>query len=246
MIKKQNGSLWIIIVFIIAALLAVGLFFTGDQVDDEDKTDLGSGDKASELQTDGFGDPSLIREPNQDDHINGSLDAPIIIIEYSDTECPFCSRLHKTLGGVVNDYDGQVAWVYRHLPLQQLHTKSVIEAQATECASDIGGEEAFWIYINRIYEITPGNNGLDLNLLPEVAEFAGLSVDDFNTCMKEKRTLGAVEEDFREAIQVAGSKLGTPLNVVIAPDGTPIPISGALPRENWDQIISQLLSAQTE
>jgi protein-disulfide isomerase len=95
------------------------------------------------------------------DHIKGDINAPVKIVEYSDLECPFCKRFHSTLQEVVDSYDGQVAWVFRQFPLAQLHPKAVREAEAAECVASLGGNTAFWKFIDKINEVTPGNNKLD-------------------------------------------------------------------------------------
>ena len=108
------------------------------------------------------------------DHILGDKNAPVKIVEFSDTECPFCKRFHTTMQQVVKDSNGQVAWVYRHFPLDQLHSKARKEAEATECAAELGGNEKFWAYLNRLMEVTPANNGLDPAELLTIASYAGL------------------------------------------------------------------------
>src|SRR3989344_4619471 len=98
-----------------------------------------------------------IRPVTDADHILGNPGAEIVIVEYSDTECPFCKQFHKTMNTIMAEYgkEGKVAWVYRHFPIEQLHKKAQKEAEATECAAELGGKSAFWDYINRIFEITP-------------------------------------------------------------------------------------------
>jgi len=105
---------------------------------------------------------------------NALANAPVKIVEFSDTECPFCKRFHTTMQQVVKDSNGQVAWVYRHFPLDQLHSKARKEAEATECAAELGGNEKFWAYLNRLMEVTPANDGLDLAELPVIAAYVGL------------------------------------------------------------------------
>lgn len=97
------------------------------------------------------------------DHIKGSINAPVKIVEYSDLECPFCKMFHATLQEIISDpeYKDKVAWVYRHFPLTQLHSKAPKEAEATECAAEVGGNEGFWKFVDKINEITPANNKLD-------------------------------------------------------------------------------------
>src|SRR3546814_15259021 len=59
-----------------------------------------------------------VRPVNGEDHIMGSSDAPVKVIEFSDFECPFCKGFHRTMGRVMEEYgqEVKVAWVYRHFP----------------------------------------------------------------------------------------------------------------------------------
>jgi protein-disulfide isomerase len=88
----------------------------------------------------------------KDDNIRGNANAAISIVEYSDIDCPFCKRHHPTLISLVEDYDGQVNWVYRHFPLDQLHPDARKKAEATECAGDLGGSEKFWEVLDTLNE----------------------------------------------------------------------------------------------
>ena len=91
------------------------------------------------------GDLEQMIPVTSEDHIRGDINAPVKIVEYSDTECPFCKRFHTTMQEVYNEYGktGKVAWVYRHFPLDQLHSKARKEAEATECAAELGGNDKF-------------------------------------------------------------------------------------------------------
>ncbi len=139
---------------------------------------------------------------------------------------------------------GEVAWVYRHFPLDSLHAKARKEAQASECANELGGNDAFWAYIDRLFEITPSNDGLDLLLLPEIAEEIGLDRDLFEAClvgdMRGGKYAGHIEADFQDAIASGGT--GTPYIVVIAPNGEVLPISGAQPFSTFKSIIEVALT----
>ncbi len=87
------------------------------------------------------------------DHYFGSKDAEIVIIEYSDLECPYCARFHTTMHQVVEDYDGKVAWVYRHLPLESIiHPNAYNKALAAECVAGLGNNDKYWKYIDNIFE----------------------------------------------------------------------------------------------
>lgn len=182
-----------------------------------------------------------IRGVQTNDHIIGNPNARIVLVEYSDTECPFCKQFHQTMHQIVDKYgtDGQVAWVYRHFPLVQLHSKAPLQAQAAECAGELGGEEAFWKFLNRIYEVTPSNDGLADSELPKIAEFAGVDVTAFNACLASDRHQDRIQTDIDEVVASGGR--GTPHTILIV-DGEQIPLEGAQPFEVIDSLISTLLS----
>lgn len=91
-----------------------------------------------------------LAEVTEEDHIRGSFDAPFILVEYSDIDCPYCARFHETMTQVMNTYgdSGQVAWVYRHFPLTQLHPNAGLKAEASECFAELGGNDTFWNYLD--------------------------------------------------------------------------------------------------
>ena len=140
---------------------------------------------------------------------------------------------------VVNEYDDKVAWIYRHFPLDQLHSKARKEAEATECANELGGNEKFWAYIDRLFEITPSNNGLDLAELPRIAEFIGLDRGKFEQCLNSGKYADRVRTDLEDAINSGGA--GTPYSIVIAPNGQKFVVSGAQPFAAVKQAIDAAL-----
>lgn len=176
-----------------------------------------------------------------DDHIRGNPDAPIKIVEYSDTECPFCKRFHETMKQVIDEYGdtGKVAWVYRHFPLDQLHSKARKEAEALECAGAQGGNDTFWKYADRLYEITPSNDRLDPAELPKIAEYVGIDVSKFNDCLSSGTYAEHVANDLENAVATGGR--GTPWSIFVAGDGTKFPINGAQPYEAVKQLIDNTL-----
>lgn len=183
-----------------------------------------------------------IRPVSGSDHILGNPNAQVIIVEYSDTECPYCKQFHATLHQVINDYgaSGKVAWVYRDFPIPQLHPKAPKEAEATECAGELGGPSVYWKYLDEIYAITPSNNGLDTAQLPKIAKDVGLNVDAFNSCLSSGKYAQKVETDRAEAVAAGGN--GTPFSVLITTkDGTQTPITGAYPYEQLKPMIDALL-----
>ncbi|PIQ91504.1 MAG: hypothetical protein COV70_03305 [Parcubacteria group bacterium CG11_big_fil_rev_8_21_14_0_20_39_22] len=161
-------------------------------------------------------DDKPIPAVSEQDHIRGNPNAKAILVEYSDLECPFCKRFHDTMKAVLDSYgkDGDVAWVYRHFPIESLHRKATREAQATECAAKFGGNASFWAYTDRIYEITPSNDGLDLKLLPEIAGELGFDKEAFANCIEENTGKDIIEAQKQDAIDAGGR--GTPFSVIIS------------------------------
>lgn len=175
-----------------------------------------------------------------DDHILGSPNAKVKIIEYSDPSCPYCKSFHNTMRQVMDTYGstGNVAWIYRHYTLDKpdamgniLHPNAAREAQALECANDLGGNDKFWKYTNRLYEITPSvtqtsPNGLDPKQLPIIASFAGLNVEDFNNCLATGKFKARVDADFTDGVNIGIQ--GTPSSIIVLEKALPVPIKEKL------------------
>ena len=158
---------------------------------------------------------SVLNPISSADYVLGNPDAPITVVEFSDTECPFCKMFQNTMQSVMDIYgkDGKVAWVYRHFPLDQLHSKSRKEAEAVECVGDLGGSDAFWKMLNTIYTNTPANDGLDPAKLPVFAKESGVDVTKFNACLSSGKNASVVETDLRDGIKVGVH--GTPYSILV-------------------------------
>lgn len=163
------------------------------------------------------------------DHIRGNPEAPVTLVEYSDFECPFCKRFHDTVKKLVEESGGQLKWVYRHFPLEELHpVKARREALASECAAELGGNEAFWKFADRFYELTPSNNRTDVDtVLPRIAREIGLDQAKFAACLASARHDRRVQEDYENAAATGGR--GTPWSIVVSKGGKTYPLSGAQP-----------------
>lgn len=174
------------------------------------------------------------------DHVRGAKNAKVTVIEYADTECPFCKRFHPTMQQLIKEYPNDVRWVYRHFPLDALHPKARKESEATECANELGGSDKFWAYVDRLYEVTPSNDGLDPAELPKIAEFVGLNGAQFERCLTSGKYAQHVADDLADAESAGGT--GTPYSVVVAGDKK-LPIEGAQPYASVKQIVDQVLSS---
>src|SRR5581483_5771353 len=124
------------------------------------------------------------------DHVLGNPKSPIVIVEYSDTECPFCKQFHTTLHDLMLAYPNKIAWVFRYFPV---HKKSVNEATAQECVASLGGNDAFWKFTDSVFAATNSNDSLDPAMLPQLAAQAGVDTNAFNTCMSANATKYAAQ-----------------------------------------------------
>lgn len=234
--KAAQSSLGIPVAIVVAGLLiAVAVFFSGKGT--AGPTAQVSNDRNETQET-----PEMNVAPvTEDDHILGNPNAQILIVEYSDFDCPFCKNFHDTMNRIIAEYgdSGQVAWVYRHFPIKQLHPNAEMIAEASECVADLGGNDAFWKFTNFIFNERGTNEPTDITQLPSYAEQSGVSRSEYVACMNEGRFTEAIQEDVQAAID-AGAR-GTPYSVVIAGDQQGI-INGAQPYASVKQTIDTILS----
>lgn len=161
------------------------------------------------------------------DKIFGNKEAQVIVVEYSDLECPFCKVFHNTMHQIVDEYKGKIAWVYRHYPIKELHTRATKEAEASECAYEQGGSVIFWKYIDQVFATTGTNDTLDPLELPKIAGSLGLNTEVFNTCLNTGKYAAKVQEDVKKAVE-AGAR-GTPYSVILKNGVEVDTINGAEP-----------------
>ena len=170
-------------------------------------------------------------EISADDHIRGDFNAPITIVEFSDFQCPFCSRFHPTLLKILDEYPGKVRWVYKHFPLASIHPQAQAAAEASECAADQGGNDAFWAYGDALFD---NQSSLGRDLYVRLAKEQGLNTNEFESCIDSGKFKQKVQDDYQEGI--AAGVRGTPGSFV---NGQSIP--GAVPYEQVKSIVDNLL-----
>lgn len=175
------------------------------------------------------------RPVTSNDHIVGNTKAEIVIVEYSDLECPFCKVFHQTMHKIIDNSGNKIAWVYRHYPIPQLHSKAFREAEASECASEQGGNEVFWKYTDRIFEITTSNDGLEDTELPKIAQYIGLDMASFNACLNSGKFKDKVQADVDDGIKAGVN--GTPSSFILKKGKLVGTIPGAQP---YETVIQQL------
>ena len=136
------------------------------------------------------------------DHIRGPNDAPVTLVEYGDFECPYCGQAEGVIRELLADLGGDVRYVWRHLPLNDVHPSAQLAAEASEAAAAQG---SFW----EMYESLLAHQGaLRPSDLAGYAEQLGLDVDRFVDELRRREYAPRVSEDVASADESGVS--GTP------------------------------------
>ncbi len=238
---KQNNLGIPVAIIIAAALIAAAIYFGGPQ---NSPVGIGTGKDLTAQVT-----PEISIEPVSDkDVIRGNPEAPIVIVEYSDYDCPYCKFFHETMVRIMEKYgaDGKVAWVYRQFPIEGLHPNAPKISAAAKCATELGGNDAFWKFSDTLFDsrtvVGEGQNQritpTDMTKLRSFAETAGVDGNKFDLCLNSGKYDDEVKADVAAA--AAAGAQGTPHSILMIGSENGV-INGAQPYETVDQIIGNLL-----
>lgn len=177
---------------------------------------------------------------NEQDHIKGKRTAKIALIEYSDLECPFCKSFHATMQKLSDEYGpDQLVWAYRHMPLA-FHENAQKEAEASECVAELGGNDKFWLYLDKIFAVTTSTGtGIALNQLAPMGADLGINQASLQNCIDSGKFSERVKKQTEDA-QKTGVR-GTPGTLLIKAGSEAKLISGALPYAQIKQAIDDFL-----
>ncbi len=176
--------------------------------------------------------------PSASDHIIGSPTAPIVLIEYSDFECYYCMMAYPTIKKLVEESNGQIAWVMRHLPLDSIHPEARPAALAAECIAEQLGQDGWWGFTESMFT---NQEGLGTARYLSLASQLGADTAKYMSCVSSKKYNQKIDDQSAEA-QVAGAQ-GTPYTVVYG-HGTQVPLSGALPYAQFAAVIKAVQARQ--
>jgi len=162
--------------------------------------------------------------------VRGNPKAKLVIVEFSDFQCPFCGQVEATLKNVLAKYEGKVALAFRDMPITQIHPFAQGAAEAARCAGEQG---KFWEYHDLLFS---DQNGLDRNGLIAKAAKLQLDAKQFDSCISSEKYKAQIQQDSQEGLRVGVS--GTPgffINGVF--------MSGAQPEAAFDKAIEEQLMA---
>ena len=162
----------------------------------------------------------------------GDPNAEVVVVKFSDFECPFCAVAAGHMKDFVDERGNEVLYVYKHFPLRSIHPEAEPASKASWAA---GQQEQFWIYHNGLFA---NQDRLGDALYVELAEQIGLDVEQFNRDRNSDAAQAAIDSDLALAAQL---KLrGTPrflMGGLLIPSGFPI--------ENFGELLDNLKATPT-
>jgi protein-disulfide isomerase len=130
-----------------------------------------------------------------EDHIQGSDEADVTLVEYGDFECPYCGAAYLILKRVQQRVGGRLRFVFRHFPIAESHPHAEYAAEASESVAALGGPESFWRMHDLLFE---NQRALQYNDLARYAAEAGVTGDVVLNDLDEGRYRELVRESFMD------------------------------------------------
>ncbi len=182
----DEAKLGILVASTVAAILSILLFYAVSMLPREL---LRRAEARTSLPLPDLTDPV---DPVRD-HVRGAADAPVTLVEYGDYECPHCGRAAPTVHQLLEAFEGQVRFVFRHLPLTDVHPNAALAAEAAEAA---GAQGAFWPMHDALFA---HQDALQIADLVRYAEELGLDARRFEADLRDGRFGSRVAQDVNSA-----------------------------------------------
>lgn len=222
----------LVVVLIILAFFAGYFYFKAQNLEKGGAQTAGTQQQAAQPAATNL----KIKKPSVNEPWLGDKDARIVMVEYSDLECPFCKRIHPDLQKIYKDNGGKVAWVFRHFPLS-FHPKAQKSAEAAECVYDELGSDGFWKMSDAIIEKMPA---MELTELPSIAGSVGANEATVKQCIDGGKTAERVKSD-----QAEGTTIGVQATPTVVfydmKTGKSQTVEGAVPYDQIKQVLDTML-----
>ena len=171
----------------------------------------------------------------------GAADAPVLIVEFADFQCPFCRRFEQeSFERLKTDYidTGVVRFVFRDFPLTQIHPHAELAAEAAACADEQG---EFWPMHDMLFRNQPewagGSAAAARRSFRQYAQALGLKLAQFGACLSDRRYSQSIKQDLQ-----AGSRLGVRGTPTFFINGRPL--VGAQPYATFKSAIESALASR--
>jgi len=127
---------------------------------------------------------------NKSDHAQGPEDAPVTLVEYGDYQCPYCADVHSMIQSIAKKMGSQLRFVFRHMPLIEMHPYAQYAAEGAEAA---GAQGKFWEMHDAIYR---QQSELGSSLMNKLAHMLKLDIQRFEADLDARRYRPRVKRDF--------------------------------------------------
>ncbi len=173
--------------------------------------------------------PPRVEVSYDPERVRGNPKAPVIIVEFSDFQCPYCQQVQPTLKDLLAKHEGQIALAYRDLPLKDIHPQAPLAAEAGRCAGEQG---KFWEYHDLLFA---NQNKLDHAGLLGLAGSLKLDEKQFDSCLTSEKYKAQIQQDIQDGLRAGVS--GTPGFFISG-----VYLNGAQPETVFEQTIQEALS----
>lgn len=129
-----------------------------------------------------------------DDPEKGNPLASVVIVEFSDYQCPACGYATTIVKSILEDYAGEIKFVYRDFPLEHTHPNAVIAAEAANCAGD---QDKYWEMHDLLF---PNQTSLGMDSLISYGQYLELNIEKFTTCLVEEKYKDEVYNDYEAGL----------------------------------------------
>lgn len=153
----------------------------------------------------------------------GEKGAKVTVVEFSDYQCPFCKRVRPTVWRIIDEYKGDVRYVFMDFPLS-FHRDAKKAHEAARCAGEQG---KYYEYNRKVFE---NQQKIEVDDLRKYAKQLNLNMEKFNQCLDSDKYVGTVEKMIEKGTRAGVS--GTPAFFING-----IMLSGAMPYESFKEII---------
>ncbi len=230
-----------------AVIIAISILISGTIIKDTVANNTSTDVKNDKKQDSIFTGKSI----DDTDYVEGKVNSKVLVLEYSDPECPYCILAYPTIKRLREEYAGKVAFVYRHFPLTQIHAHAFAESQAIACAGVIGGTQKYYSYMDTLFEYkvprqsqTNSSPQLPTTGKEDFAKSVGIDVAQFSSCLSNSKSADMVNASTNDGVQAGVD--GTPTTFVLVKNGNKYDIvaniSGAQQYSYFKTAVDEALS----
>jgi len=197
-------------------------------------------EKNKQLVKNKFAKQALASLDSGEQHIYGSADARITVIEFSDLECPYCKGFHNTLRTVVAKSKKNINWQWMNYPLKFHNPSALQQAIIGECVAEYKDNKTFWVYLDEIFAKSRGNGKGVVNLRELTINVTGMTNIEYESCLDNVEMAQRVQVQMEVAKQYGITS--TPSSIIMDNKTKKVSVvSGALGVEALYSAIGKLM-----